>query len=243
MNLINISVQSENNKQTVNARELHGFLESKQEFSTWIKSRVKKYGFLKGVDFLTIDKTIKREKGASIRRDFHVSLNMAKELSMLERNPKGKAARRYFIECEEKTNLTPAFQLPQTFADALLLAGQQAKQLEAQNLQIEQQRPAVEYCQKVSATSGSLKIRDFAKSISKDGLTIGQNKLFAWLRNNGFLTYENTPYQKYINNGYFELITGIIERSTTGRQWQQTRITGKGQIAVTKKLLSAGALS
>jgi len=237
MNLINISVNTENNKQTVNARELHGFLESKQEFSNWIKNRIKKYGFIEGVDFLTIDKLIKRSKS----KDFHISLNMAKELSMLERNAKGKAARRYFIECEEKTKQAPALQIPQTFADALLLAGQQAKQLEAQNLQIEQQRPAVEYCQKVSATSGSLKIRDFAKSISKDGFSIGQNKLFAWLRNSGFLTYGNTPYQKYINNGYFELVTGIIEHSTTGRQWTQTRITGKGQIALSAKLLKAEA--
>jgi phage anti-repressor protein len=81
----------------VNARELWGKLESKQEFSTWIKARIEKYKFVSGVDFLTIDKIINRAK----QTDYFISLDMAKELSMVENNEQGRKARRYFIECEK----------------------------------------------------------------------------------------------------------------------------------------------
>lgn len=82
----------------VNARELHGFLESRQEFANWIKNRISDYGFLKNSDFLTI----LSKSGGRPKTEYFVSLDMAKELAMLERNTKGKQARRYFIECEKR---------------------------------------------------------------------------------------------------------------------------------------------
>ena len=85
-------------QQTVNARELHAFLESKQEFSNWIKNRIEDYGFLDGVDFLT---NLSKTQGRP-RIDYFLSLDMAKELSMGERNEKGKRARQYFIDCEKR---------------------------------------------------------------------------------------------------------------------------------------------
>jgi anti-repressor protein len=84
-------------KETVNARELHEFLDSKQEFSTWIKRRIKKFGFLDNIDFVTIDKKVGRQK----MNEYHISVEMAKELSMVENNDKGKEARRYFIDIEK----------------------------------------------------------------------------------------------------------------------------------------------
>lgn len=82
--------------ETVNARELHKFLESKQEFANWIKNRIAQYGFVEGQDF-TVDKTI---IGRATQIDYYISLDMAKELSMVERNEKGRQARQYFIGCE-----------------------------------------------------------------------------------------------------------------------------------------------
>ena len=84
---------------TVNARDLHGFLESKREFATWIKSRIKRYGFIEKEDFLTI--LSKTPKGGRPTKNYHLSIDMAKELSMVERTEKGRQARRYFIECEK----------------------------------------------------------------------------------------------------------------------------------------------
>ncbi|AGF75779.1 anti-repressor protein [Bartonella vinsonii subsp. berkhoffii str. Winnie] len=83
-----------------NARDLHAFLESKQDFSTWIKKRIIAYSFLERQDFIRFHK--KMEANNAIAVEYHLTLDMAKELSMVERNEKGRQARRYFIECEKK---------------------------------------------------------------------------------------------------------------------------------------------
>lgn len=90
--------------QLVDARELHIFLESKQDFSTWLKKRIANYDFLQDVDFIIPQKNGAQESitYGNDKIDYHLSLDMAKELSMVERNAKGKQARRYFIECEKR---------------------------------------------------------------------------------------------------------------------------------------------
>ncbi len=92
-----IKVEEREGIKTVNARELHNFLESKQQFGNWILSRIEKYDFEKDVDF-TINKFINRK--ATVK-DYRISIDMAKELSMVENNSKGKEARKYFIEMEK----------------------------------------------------------------------------------------------------------------------------------------------
>ena len=87
--------------ETVNARDLHGFLESSQEFANWIKNRIQQYGFVEGMDYL-IDKVVNNPLGGRPIIDYHVSIDMAKELAMVERNEKGRQARQYFIECERR---------------------------------------------------------------------------------------------------------------------------------------------
>ncbi|QVE21115.1 antA/AntB antirepressor family protein [Phocoenobacter atlanticus subsp. cyclopteri] len=87
--------------QYVNARDLHSFLESKKEFANWIKERIKQYEFKKGKDYSTFDKIVKRETGATKLKEYKITLSMAKELAMVERNKQGKLARQYFIQCEE----------------------------------------------------------------------------------------------------------------------------------------------
>lgn len=97
-----IAITEQGDKQVVNARDLHAFLESKQEFANWIKSRIKDYGFIENQDFTSFDNFVKREKGGSVRKEYAITLDMAKELSMLERNQKGRDARKYFIEVEKR---------------------------------------------------------------------------------------------------------------------------------------------
>ncbi|OLL39148.1 antA/AntB antirepressor family protein [Bartonella henselae] len=87
--------------QTVNARELHTFLAIGKRFATWITNRINQYAFEEGKDYiLTLPKIGKRKN--VISKEYHLTLDMAKELSMVERNEKGRQARRYFIECEKK---------------------------------------------------------------------------------------------------------------------------------------------
>jgi phage anti-repressor protein len=86
------------NVNAVNARELWERLKSKQDFSTWIKARIEKYGFVESVDYLTLHKKVERQKLI----EYFISIDMAKELSMIENNDAGKIARRYFIDCEKQ---------------------------------------------------------------------------------------------------------------------------------------------
>lgn len=92
--------------QLVDARLLHEFLESKQDFSVWIKSRIRKYGFFENEDYLLhkIVEQVPHQGGVrtTARIDYHLTLNMAKELAMVERSEKGRQARQYFIACERQ---------------------------------------------------------------------------------------------------------------------------------------------
>jgi len=82
---------------TVDARHLHKFLEVDTRFDTWIDRRIEEYGFEDGRDFCSI---LGKSRGGRPAREYHLTLDMAKELSMVERTDKGREARRYFIECE-----------------------------------------------------------------------------------------------------------------------------------------------
>lgn len=84
------------NAPTVNARELHGFLGNGKQFSNWIQDRITKYGFVQEVDYTTAKS---KSLAGQTRIEYHVSIGMAKELAMVERNDQGKQARLYFIEC------------------------------------------------------------------------------------------------------------------------------------------------
>ena len=104
--LIVIHQQSVNNQPlpTVSARELHRFLEVGRDFSTWIKDRIEEFGYESGRDFLV-------NTGSPISgsgefnpcppKEYHLTLDMAKELAMIERSPMGRVARKYFIKCEQ----------------------------------------------------------------------------------------------------------------------------------------------
>ncbi|WP_143147310.1 antA/AntB antirepressor family protein [Chishuiella changwenlii] len=89
--------QSEKGNKTVSARELHEFLKSKQDFSTWIKKRIKAYGFIEGRDF-TLHRLMERKVW---KHEYVISINMAKELAMVEKTEAGRSIRNYFIEVEK----------------------------------------------------------------------------------------------------------------------------------------------
>ncbi len=85
--------------QLIDARTLHRFLGIDTEFRKWIARRIEEYGFQEGEDFRSF---LAESSGGRRSRDYHITLDMAKELSMVERNDKGRQARRYFIECEKR---------------------------------------------------------------------------------------------------------------------------------------------
>ena len=105
---------NEQSLDTVNARDLHTFLELGRDFSNWIKARIAQYGFEEGEDFILIRQNGRTKNQGGDRRsmNYFITLDMAKELAMVERNEKGKQARRYFIDCEKQ--LHEQKQLPAT---------------------------------------------------------------------------------------------------------------------------------
>lgn len=108
-----IKITESNGKNAVSARELHEFLESKRDFSNWIKDRIEKYDLVENVDYTSFNKIVERETGASTRIEYALTVDAAKELSMVEGNEKGKQARRYFIECEKmaKSMILSSYQI------------------------------------------------------------------------------------------------------------------------------------
>lgn len=148
--------QHQDLQQAVSARELQEFLEIKDRFSVWIE-RMIGYGFVENQDYIgcSFYDTLARQH----LRDYFISIDMAKEISMIQRSDKGKQARQYFLECERKLKgqiVTPA--IPQSFAEALQLAADQAKQLELA-------APKVNAYDKLIESTHLKSVGDVAKSI------------------------------------------------------------------------------
>jgi len=130
---------------TVSARELHAFLESKRDFSTWIKDRVERYGFVENQDFAVFTKIGENPCGGRPMTEYAISLDMAKELSMVENNEKGRQARRYFIECEKKMNgVLPVVRDPQKAALIQALVQLDALEREQERARLELDRQSRE---------------------------------------------------------------------------------------------------
>ena len=83
----------------VDLRELHRELESKRQFGNWAEANLSQ--FVKGEDYTSFNNIVKREKGASVRKDYVVSIECAKHIAMMENTERGKQVRQYFIECEK----------------------------------------------------------------------------------------------------------------------------------------------
>jgi phage anti-repressor protein len=98
--------------ETVSARELHEFLEIGTVYAAWINERIEQYGFVEGKDYVVFSPEGKNPRGGRPLKEHAISLDMAKELAMVERNEKGKQARQYFIECERQAKERPAAKAP-----------------------------------------------------------------------------------------------------------------------------------
>lgn len=99
--LLPIYKTTDTGEKVVDGRELHGFLQSKQDFSDWIKARVEKYGFVLGDDFSI---SLGKSSGGRPSNEYILKLDIAKEIAMVENNEQGRAARKYFIEVEKRYN-------------------------------------------------------------------------------------------------------------------------------------------
>ena len=212
-------------KQTVNARELHAFLEVKSRFNDWVKNRINECRFIENQDFVTLTKNL---VSGGQQTEYFLTLDAAKHFAMLERNERGFEARQYFIDCEKQLQAVP--QIPQTLSEALRLAADLADEKAA--LLAEQQRnaPKVAFAEAVGNANDTILIRDLAKVLKQNGIETGEKRLFAWLRANGYLTLQNMPMQRAMDMGLFRVSESVIALPDGDRVRLTTRVTGKGQM-------------
>ncbi len=249
-----IEITEINGSQAVNARDLHKFLvtdstqnEVGEKFSDWIKRYIEYGGFEKELDYQIIEynyqgEEIRKSDNQRVsKRDFVLSMDCAKQISMLQRNDKGKQARLYFIACEKK--LKSNLQLPQSLPEALRLAANLAEQKEKAVYQLNQAKKTIEtnrskvvFAESVTGSNNSILIRQFAKDLCDDSFKIGQNRLFEWFRKNKYLNRNNEPYQNFIEQGLFEVITRSIGSGEETFTSKTTKITGKGAVYFAQKI-------
>lgn len=101
---------------------------------------------------------------------------------------------------------------------------------------IEDDKPYTEFAKHVTESSDTVDVGEFAKIVKNENIIIGRNRLFAWLRDNKYLMSNNTPYQKYIENKYFDVVETTKETAYGTKVFTKTLITGKGQVALVEKL-------
>lgn len=232
--LLKINYEAE--QPTVSARDLHEALEINTRFNDWF-SRMAEYGFENGVDFnLLKNEKVRLEGNREVKRDimdYQISVDMAKQICMIQRSEKGKQYRQYFIDLEKAWN-TPE----QIFARALKMADQKIEKLKETNAglleDVDRMRPKEIFADAVKASDSSILIGDLAKILRQNGVDTGQKRLFEQLRNEGYLmktgSSRNMPTQRYVADGLFQIKETVISNPDGSvRMTKTTKVTGKGQ--------------
>ncbi len=210
----------------VDARDLHEFLEIGKDYTTWIKDRIQQFGFREGADYQVFPEFGGNPTGGRPAMVYQMTLGMAKELSMVQNNERGKQARLYFIACEERLKqIVQAPRLPASYAEALRELADTVEQKALLEAKIEEDKPAVDFYAKVGDAKGLHTMNEAAKLLGW-----GEIKLFAHLRDMRILCEQphNVPRQCYIDQGYF------LSKETTytkdGAQYvhSTTYVTPKG---------------
>lgn len=229
---------------TVSARELHERLRIGTEFAKWF-SRMIEYGFSDEIDYSEVFvKNDENPKGGRPAKDYAISVDMAKQICMIQRTPEGKQCRQYLIDLEKAWN-TPE----QVMARALKIADGEIEKLKHSNAVLlednERMKPKEIFADAVSTSHTSILVGDLAKLLKQNGVDIGQKRLFEWLRSNGYLIKRkgsdwNMPTQRSMEMGLFDIKESTINNPDGSvRINRTTKVTGKGQQYFINKFLAA----
>ncbi|WP_375613924.1 antA/AntB antirepressor family protein [Bartonella sp. AP153HLJHH] len=218
--------------QTVNARDLHTFLEIKARFNDWIKNRIKECKFQENINFITLTKNL--VSGGKVK-EYHITLDVAKHLSMIERNDKGHEARQYFIKCERllKQAATPqiaASQVDYSKPEALLgVLNHLQSQIEHKDHVIAELTPKAKALESLKRSDGLFGLIEAAKM-----LEVRPKDLTDYLRQNDWV-YRRAPgapllpYQDKIKKGFMDCPAITIQRPDgTEKVLPSTKITSRG---------------
>ena len=248
-----VPVHQENGELWVDARTLHAALQVGRDFSNWVKARIEEVGAVEGEEFIVLDGSpnLASKWGGSNRRDYWLSLDLAKEVAMLERNEIGKAIRRYFIQFEREAraqtlalpNFSDPVQAARAWADECEARQLEAHAREAAEQQLATLAPQAEQFQALMSADGTYSMAEAAKI-----LRTGEVRLFKLLRDRRILMdgqrsgpeHHNVPYQEYLERDYFRLITR--PRPDGKRLTYTTRVTAKGLAWLQKGMTQQGLL-
>lgn len=226
---------------SVSARSLHSLLGVGRDFTTWIKGRINQYGFVAGVDYIAVENLSSPVSGSAknrqqIEHDYLITIDMGKELAMVERNEKGREVRRYFINCERQAKSASA--LPQSLPDALRLAADLAEKSLHLETQLAITATKASFVDRFVEASGSMGFREVSKLLG-----VKETQLRRFLIDQGVmyqLAGKLTPYAHHMDAGRFTLKTG--ESTNSGHAFTQAKFTPKGVQWLAKKLMDAGVL-
>ena len=238
-----IKVTYENDRPTVSARELHEFLEVGARYNDWFP-RMCEYGFADGLDFnlLKIEK-VQNEGNRMVSRvvdDAALTIDMAKEICMLQRNEKGKIARQYFIQLEKDWN-SPE----KVMARALDIAHKTIHNLKTENAQqkqiIAEYSPKATYYDLVLQTPDAIAVSQIAKDYGKSAKWLNQK-----LHEKGVQFKQGDIwllYQKHAKMGYTKSKTHIYADDQGGQHSRlHTYWTQKGRLFIYSLLKEDGIL-
>jgi anti-repressor protein len=238
--LINITL-NDNHEPVVSARQLHEALDVKTRYNDWF-NRMTEYGFIENQDYLAItQKRVTAQGNSTNQVDHIIKLDMAKEIAMIQRTERGKQVRQYFIQVEKDFNSPEKI-----MARALLMADKKVHQLEAK---IEADRPKVLFAEAVSASHSSILVGELAKLLKQNGVDMGANRLFNWLRAHGYLIKRNgrdwnMPTQKSVEMGLIRVKETSITHADGHITVSKTPlVTGKGQQYFINKFLNQERLT
>ena len=210
----------------VMGRDLHEFLEIGTEYRKWFP-RMTEYGFEENTDYQRVTQNCPTLGGIQSITNHVLTIDMAKEISMIQRNEKGKQARQYFIAIEKAWN-SPEMIMKR----ALQIADRKIIDLQER---VQMDKPKVIFADAVAASHTSILVGDLAKLLNQNGIPTGANRLFNWLRENGFLikrkgTDYNMPTQRSAEMKLFEVKETTITNPDGSIKISKTpKVTGKGQ--------------
>nr|WP_275891042.1 phage antirepressor KilAC domain-containing protein [Holdemania massiliensis] len=209
---------------------MHEFLELSTEFRKWFP-RMCEYGFEEGVDFQRVSQKCPTPGGVQEVVDYQITIDMAKEIAMIQRNEKGKQARRYFLEIEKRWNSPEHI-----MSRALQISEKRNKILEQEKQEL---LPLAEYARAIGKVDGLMMIGDLAALLTQNGYSIGRLELFEWLRNHGYLIRQknsrNVPTRRSMKMGLFRVFEEIYYEGAEARMSLEVQVTEKGVKYFVKK--------
>ena len=209
--------------ETVNARELHAFLEVQTRFNDWITTRISEYEFVENQDYVRFTENSVKPQGGRPSIEYYTTLDMAKELAMVERNEKGKQARKYFIECERKLRETQAKLAPKTYVEALRTLADEVEAHEQTKQTLAIAEPKAQYFDKLVERN---LLTNFTTTAKEFG--VKRKDFINYLLDNGYIYRDQQgnllPYATHVPH-LFE----VKEYSKDAHSGVQTLITPKGR--------------